>query len=87
MEHTTIELLPTSTQYAPTGMPSSRCAARAAGTAQLEVMRLGDVVVKVDVDDLVGPDGRGCHVSAGPLAAGGYGVAARRRRLVGADGR
>ena len=60
-------------------MSSSRCAATPAGTAQLEVTRLGDVVVKVDVDDLVGPDGRGCHVSVGPLAAGGYAL-----RLAGA---
>jgi dextranase len=72
MEHTTIELLPTKAQYAPGDDVVIEVRGATAGAGRLEVTRLGDVVVKVAVDDLVGPDGRGCHVSVGPLAAGGY---------------
>lgn len=72
MEHTTIELLPTKAQYGRGEDVVIEVRGATAGTAQLEVTRLGDVVVKVDVDDLVGPDVGDCHLSVGPLAAGGY---------------
>jgi dextranase len=68
MEVSNIELLPTKAQYQPGEDVVVERRGTPSGPARLEVTRLGDVVVALDVD------GTGAEIVVGRLAEGGYAV-------------